>query len=105
MRNPRSSNSVSGIQRLSAMIVSECRTSEIAIALPTAAGSSDVFLRARRLNARAKTAGSDGLPAQYFVDLDALGLERLAQYRDAGVGIGLAAHEDVERRIAGIRPR
>ena len=48
--------------------------------------------------------GSGVLPAQDLVDLDALGLEGLAQHRNAGVGIGVAAHEHVERGIARFRP-
>jgi hypothetical protein len=36
------------------------------------------------------------LPAQVLADHDALGLERLAQHRDAGLGLGVAAHEHVE---------
>ena len=44
------------------------------------------------------------LPAQVLADRDALRLERLAQHRDAGIRLGVAAHEDVERRVARLRP-
>src|SRR5438128_151179 len=44
------------------------------------------------------------LPAQDLVDLDAAGLEGIAQDRDASVRTGLAAHEHVEGGVAGLRP-
>ncbi len=44
------------------------------------------------------------LAAQQFVDADTLGGKRLAQHRNALVGIGRSAHEDVERRVADFRP-
>src|SRR5262245_1095870 len=44
------------------------------------------------------------LSAQELADRDALGGERLAQHRDAGVGIGGAAHEDVDGGVVRLRP-
>src|SRR5262249_9668625 len=41
---------------------------------------------------------------QDLVNLDVLGLEGLAQNRDARIRMGLAAHEYIDRRVAGIRP-
>ena len=44
------------------------------------------------------------LPAQVLADRDALGLERFAQHGHAGVRIGAAAHEDVDRGVMRFRP-
>src|ERR1700728_600427 len=89
MRKPRSSNSVSAIQRFSAIGPSHMKT----------AGT-----YARPLSIRFNLAGSGVLAAQQLVDADALGGKRLAQNRNAGVRIGRAAHENVERSIADFRP-
>src|SRR4051794_15291470 len=37
------------------------------------------------------------LPAQVLADRHALWLERLAQHRNAGIRVGTAAHENVDR--------
>src|ERR1700735_3349519 len=44
------------------------------------------------------------LAAQQFIHADALCRKGLAQHRDAFIRIGRAAHENVERGIAGLRP-
>src|SRR5260370_14036769 len=88
MPKPWPSNSVSGIRRFIPILMSK---------RPGGTPPSSV--------ATAKTGGSGDLPAQDLVHLDALGLEGLAQHRDAGVRAGAAAHEHVESGIAGIGPR
>src|ERR1043165_4044594 len=106
MRKPRSSNSVSGSQRLSAM----------AKMLRHGRGghrSSSSVKGLQSAHARDKPGHGpftsclealSPLPAQVLADHDALGLERLAQHRDAGFGLGLAAHEHVERGVVRLRP-
>ena len=44
------------------------------------------------------------MPAQDFVDVDALGGKCIAQYGDAIVRLGGPAHKDVERRVARFGP-
>src|SRR5579863_1594846 len=89
MRKPRSSNSVSAIQRFSAIRTSHKETAG------TRPGRS-IFIP--------EPPGSGVLTAQQFVDADALGGKRLAQHWNARVGIGGATHENVQRGIADFRP-
>src|SRR5580704_3798651 len=97
MRKPRSSNSVSAIQRFSVTRFPAMTTScEFPIAKRPGLGPA-VPIRARphRLC---------GLAAQQFADADALRGKCLAQHRDARVRIGRATHENVEGGVASLRP-
>src|SRR5579862_3259076 len=101
MRKPRSSNSVSAIQRFagnfSVTTPPRCEDESDAETAGTRPGRSSFVNRKSAI-------GSGVLAAQQLVDADALGGKGLAQHRDAPVGIGRAAHENVERGIAGFRP-
>src|SRR6516162_6255082 len=87
MRKSRSSNRVSGIQRFAA--IGDWTTEERWPAARPAA----CFPRALCVAS-----------AQDLVHLDPTCTEGFTQDREAGVRAGLAAHEHVERGVAGVRP-
>src|SRR5437868_3268666 len=108
MRKPRSSNKVSGIQRFSVMGDLNSRKVKIRHARPCAGHPRLTSICARKdVDGRVEPGHDEvrewwrlrPLPAQVLADHDALGPERLAQHRDTGFGLGLAAHEYVERRV------
>src|SRR5436190_5733038 len=104
MRKPSSSNSVSEIQRFSDMANTPTGPSHVRLFTPFRTRLADREPERRRSSAADLRHRSGALPAQDLADGDALGLERLAQHRDACVRLGLAAHEHVEGRVARLGP-
>src|SRR5437764_1852782 len=76
MRKPRSSNRVSGIQRFSDIRHPDDRSQR----------TDEAVLRP--LSSVLLSSGLSAAPAQELVNLDPVGLEGLAQDRDAGVRVG-----------------
>src|SRR5262245_46943732 len=118
MRNPRSSKSVSAIQRFAAELCGDW-CFDFIMAYPRGSPHNAGHLRQRRqIEGSYKTkAGSspaasvrieiqsDALSAEDFINIDALRGEGLAQHRNAVIRLGGTAHEDVERRVTRFWPR
>src|SRR5215471_12010266 len=113
MRNPRSSNSVSAIQRFVAELFVDWFF-DLVMANPRGKSRAMVviFRNEGKPQIQIKTKAESGsvpqvptkvrsgvLAAEDFVDIDALGGEGFAQHRDAIIRLSGAAHENVERRV------
>src|SRR6202140_2069937 len=99
MRKPRSSNSVSGIQRFSAMTPPKPWNPKALRPIWKRPGPGPAAQSSR--NGRCALSVPT---AKKLVHADALGGKCLAQHRDALVGLSRAAHEHVECGIADFRP-
>src|SRR5262245_41802368 len=118
MRNPRSSNSVSAIQRFLAewfvgwffgLVMANPRgKSRAMVVIFRNEGKPKIQIETKvesnsALQVRIKVR-SDLLAAEDFIDVDALGGEGLAQHRDTSIRLGAAAHENVECRVTRFWP-